>query len=147
MNTEIKEKLEKLAYKKSIPFCYSCYKEAPTGKCKCCGSDDLARLVRSVGMDWGCDWIIEHILQSELTPVNVDETFEESIRSCYPETVQVGWMNLDTVSVMKDQDPTSWRIAQSEWESQEAEDGSIMSFDNGHTYYWTSDLEALLEAE
>lgn len=98
-------------------------------------------------MDWGCDSIIEHILQSELTPVNVNETFEESIRSCYPETVRfVGWI-FDTVSVMKDQDPTSWRIAQSEWESQEAEDGSIMSFDNGHTYYWTSDLEALLEAE
>lgn len=147
MNTEIKEKLQKLAYKKSIPFCYSCYQEALTGRCNSCGSDDLARLLPSVGVDFSCDWIIEHILKSELTAVDTAEAFEDTIRSCYPETVQVGWMNLDTVSVMKDQDPISWRIAQDEWESQEAEDGTIMSFDNGSSYYWTSDIETLLEAE
>jgi len=147
MNTEIKEKLEKLAYKKSIPFCYSCYQDAHTGKCQKCGSDDLMRKISSVGVEFGIEWVLHHILETELTPVDTAEAFEESIRSCYPETVQVGWMTLDAVSVMKDQDPISWNIAQSEWESQEAEDGSILSLDNGSTYYWISDIEELLEAE
>ncbi len=147
MNIEIKEKLEKLAIKKSIPFCYSCYQEARSGKCQSCGSDDLARLVPSVGMDWNLEWIITHILETELTPVNSNEAFEESVRSYYPEAVQVGWMTLDAVEVMKDQDPISWKIARDEWESQEEEDGSIISFDNGSTYYWAHELEAFLEAQ
>lgn len=42
----------------------------------------------------------------------------------YPETTKVGWMNLDTFSIMKDQDPVSWSCAKSEWESQGAVDGT-----------------------
>jgi len=56
-------------------------------------------------------------------------------------------MTLDTVSVMKDQDPVSWSCAQSEWESQEADEGIIISFDNGSTYYRRDDVERLIESE
>ncbi len=31
MITEIKEQLKKIAFAKTIPFCYGCYKEAATG--------------------------------------------------------------------------------------------------------------------
>ena len=143
MKTEIKEKLEQLAIKKSIPFCYSCYRQAPTGRCKTCGSDDLMRERPGVGCEWGTDWIIREILSTELTPVNTEEAFEESVRQCYPETVTVAWMEMDTVSVAKEMDPGSWNVAKAEWESQEADEGNIISFDHGSSYYWTSDLEAL----
>ncbi|HCM41625.1 MAG: hypothetical protein A2070_00950 [Bdellovibrionales bacterium GWC1_52_8] len=143
MKTEIKEKLEQLAIKKSIPFCYSCYRQAPTGRCKTCGSDDLMREMPGVGCEWGTDWIIREILSTELTPVNTEEAFEESVRQCYPETVTVAWMEMDTVSVAKEMDPVSWNVAKAEWESQEADEGNIISFDHGSSYYWTSDLEAL----
>jgi len=53
MNNEIFEQLKELAFKRSIPFCYSCYIEAPTGCCKVCGSDDLMRLVPGVGCEYG----------------------------------------------------------------------------------------------
>lgn len=145
MNTEIQKQLHELALKKSKPFCYHCYKVATTGRCSSCSSDDLMRLLPEVGCEYGTEWIIEHILKEELTPVDLDETFEESVRQCYPETVQVGWMNLDTVHVMKDQDPTSWRIAQSEWEAQETDEDNIVSFDGGSTYYWVTDVEGLLD--
>jgi hypothetical protein len=147
MNSEIKEQLQKLALQRSIPFCYGCYSEAPTGTCKTCGSDDLMRLLQGVGCEYGTDWIIESILESELTPVNMDEEFEEYIRQCYPETTQVGWMNFDTATLMKDQDPISWGCAQSEWESQEVEEGTIISFDNGNTYYRTYEVEGLISSE
>jgi len=146
MNTEIKNQLHKLALKRSLPFCYSCYAKAPSGTCETCGSDDLMRVTEN-GCEFGTDWIIESILATELTPVDLDEEFEEYVRQCYPETVQIGWMNLDTVSVMKDQDPVSWSCAQSEWESQEADEGTIISFDNGSTNYRQDDIEGLLQSE
>ena len=145
MNTEINEQLKTLAFKRSIPFCYGCYHEAPTGTCETCGSDDLMRMLPGNGVEYGTDWVVQAILEEELTPVDLDEEFEEHIRQCYPETTQVGWMTFDTVSIMKDQDPVSWSCAQSEWESQEAEEGVIVSLDNGSTYYRISDIVSLLE--
>ena len=31
LNSETQERLKKLAYKLTVPFCYSCYEEAPSG--------------------------------------------------------------------------------------------------------------------
>ena len=65
---------------------------------------------------------------------------------CFLLTVTIGFLkDYDTVSAMKALDPIAWRCAQSEWESYEAEEGTIISFDNGSTYYRTSDIEDLLE--
>lgn len=147
MNNEIREQLKELALKRSIPFCYGCYQEAPEGQCRSCGSDDLMRLLPGVGCEYGTDWIIRHILESELEPVKLEEAFEESVRQCYPEETKVGWMTFNTVTLMKDQDPVSWRCAVSEWESIEADEGNIISFDNGSTYYRTHELENLLAGE
>jgi hypothetical protein len=147
MNTEIQEQLQKLALKRSLPFCYNDYIECPNGRCPKCGFDDLMRLLPEVGCEYGTAWIIKSILEAELTPVDHDEEFEEFVRQCYPETTKIGWMELDTASVMKDQDPVSWRCAQSEWESQEADDGMIITFDNGSTYYRRDHIEELLRSE
>ena len=143
MKTEIQEKLEQLAYERTNPFCYGCYIKAPTGRCPKCHSDDLMRELQGVGVEYGVDWVIKHILETELTPVNTEAAFEESVRQCYPETVQVGWITLDSVDAMKSHDPISWKIARDEWETNEEECGTIISFDNGSTYYWISDLESL----
>ncbi|GEM_PF-2720287 len=50
---DIEQNLETIAYQKTIPFCYSCYKEAPTGTCKVCCSDDLMRLLPGSGCEFG----------------------------------------------------------------------------------------------
>ncbi len=42
---------------------------------------------------------------------------------------------------MKDQDPISWEIAKNEWLDQEIEDESLVSFDNGSSYYYRNDVE------
>ncbi len=97
MKNEIQQKLEQLAFNRTTPFCYSCYIKAPKGVCPQCHSDDLMRHLEGVGVEYGVDWVIKNILETELTSVDIEEAFEDSIRSCYPETVQVGWMTLDTV--------------------------------------------------
>lgn len=145
MKTEIQNQLHLLALKRSTPFCYSCYKTAPSGCCKTCDSDDLMRLVEGVGCEYGTDWIIKRILETELTPVDLEKTFEQFVRECYPEETTVGWVKFDTVTLLKEQDPVSWQFALSEYESQEAEEGNIISFDNGSNYYPRSEVEGLLE--
>lgn len=145
MQIEIKKQLEELAYKRSIPFCYSDYIECPTGRCTKCGSDDLMRLVPGVGCEWGIDWVVQHILETELVPVDLAEAFEESVRHIYPETTKVGWMEFDTVTLMKENDPVGWRCALTDYESEEASEGTILSFDNGSTYYNSQSIENLIE--
>lgn len=144
MKSEIQEKLTQFAFSKTTPFCYGCYQDAPSGRCPSCDSDDLMRHLHGVGCEYGTDWVIKSILESELTPVDMEAAFEEYIRQCYPEDTKVGWMTFDTVELMKSQDPVSWRVALSDWESQESEEESIVSFDGGSNYYYISDIENLL---
>lgn len=147
MNTEIYQKLTELAFKKSKPFCYHCYEVALTGVCKTCGSDDLMRLVDGVGCEYGTDWVVKHILETELKAVDLEESFEQTVRECFPETTTVGWCEFDTVTLLKEQDPVSWCCALSDYESQEADEGNIVSFDRGTNYYWARDVEELIERE
>ncbi|MBI2519961.1 MAG: hypothetical protein HYV97_06080 [Bdellovibrio sp.] len=142
MQNDFYDKLSQLALKRSIPYCMGCHKEAKDGRCLSCGSDDLGFLLPGCSCGWGLDWIIEEILKECLTPVDLAEAFEQSVRESYPETVQVAWMNLDVCTVCQEIDPVSWNIAKGEWEDQECEAGTIVTFDGG-TYYWAYDLEAL----
>jgi len=140
LDKELKENLEKIAYKKSTKFCYSCYHDAPEGRCKTCGTDDL--MLRSKGgLEYGTEHVILELIEENLTSINLEEEFESMIRECYPETVTVLWMELDSVTVAKESDPTSWRIAVNEYADQEESEGNIVSFDNGSTYYRTSEVE------
>src|SRR5665213_1669927 len=143
MDQEINARLEQLARKRAIPFCYSCYRECPSGLCNHCGSDDLMLSLREVGCEYGTSWIIEHILETECTPANLEEAFEEMVRECYSETTKVAWAEFDTVQLLKDKDPIAWRCALGDYESQEESEGTILSFDGGSTYYWLNDVEQL----
>lgn len=105
------------------------------------------REVAGVGVEYGTEWVIKELLTADLNPVDCEEMFEQSVRDCYPENIQVGWMNLDVVSVMKTMDPTSWRIAMREWIEAEEQEENIVSFDSGSTYYWVSGLEQYIESK
>lgn len=101
------------------------------------------RMVHGVGCEYGTDWIIKHILETDLMPVDLEESFENMIRECYPETTKVGWMEFDTVALMKENDLVSWRCALSEFESQELDEERIVTLD-GSNYYYINDIENLL---
>lgn len=98
------------------------------------------RLLPGVGCEWGTDWVIRHILETELDAVDLEEAFEESVREFYPEETTVGWMTFDTITLMKESDPVGWRCALADHISNEESDGTIISFDNGATYYRTEDV-------
>lgn len=142
---ELQKRLEAIAWKKSKPFCYGCYKEAPAGRCRSCGSDDLARLLDSVGVEWGIDWVLKHLVEVNIEAADTDAAFEESVSQCFPEEVKIGWITYDTVSAIKELDPVSWRLAKSEWIDQEVDEENLVTFDNGTTYFWKHDLEQYVD--
>ena len=73
--------------------------------------------------------------------IDTEEVFSEMLRDCYPESTQVGFLNLDTVSVMKDQDPIAFNIAEGEYIDSLLQDEQLITFDNGSNYYWMHDIE------
>jgi len=147
MLTKLNKRLESLAYKVTKPFCYHCYAVAPNGTCTSCGSDDLQRLLPGIGNDWHVDFVIEHLLEEHLSPINVDEEFEECIASCYSETTVVGFLTIDTVTAMKELDPIAWGLARDEHIDGLESDGEIVSFDNGRSYYRVTDIEQFLDEQ
>lgn len=145
LNPEIQQALSRFAYKRSIAFCYSCYKEAPSGRCLYCYSDDLIRLLPGVECEYGIDWVIKELIQERLSQVDIEAEFEEEIRQIYPETTQVGWLTLETVETIKTVDQISWHLAQSEWVDNALEEEIITAFDSGEKYYRSSEIEHLLQ--
>ena len=143
MKTEIQEKLEAIALKRTVPFCPSDYIECPTGRCPKYFSDVLMKLHPGHGLDWGLESAIREIVDGELMPINSDEIFEELIREVYEESTTIGFITYDTASAIKELDPIAWDYAKSEHIDSLESDELLMSFDGGCTYYWISDLESL----
>ena len=147
LNLELQECLKKIAFAKTIPYCYGCGIEARANRCPTCFSDDLMRLLPETGCDWGIDWVIRDLVRENLVPFSTETAFEESIRQCYPETVRVGWLELDTVDTIKQADAVSWQLALSGWFDAEESEGNITSFDGGSSYYLVSDIEEWLDLQ
>ena len=146
MTNAFSAELLRVAEYHSKPFCYSCYEAAPSGRCEQCGSDDLMRLVPGVGVEYGLDWVAEHLVSERLTTVDLDAAFEESVSEIYPEAVKIGWIEYDVASAIKTLDPVSWDLAKAEWIDNEVSDDAFMTFDNGSTYYRVADVEQMIES-
>ena len=96
--------LEDAAYKITDNFCYSCYHVVEGDHCPTCGSDDFMRHLTGVGVEYGTEWVIDHIIETKLEPVDGEEMFEELLDECYPE-IQIGCCTFSPSQVMKELDP------------------------------------------
>lgn len=139
------KRLESIAYKVTMPFCYHCYTVVLTGKCAKCCSDDLMSYLPGIGVEYGVDWVILHIIHEHVAVMDMDEAFEEYMAEVYPGTTEVGYLSVDTVTAMKDLDPISWGLAKREWADELVEECEVVSFDNGLTYYRVSDIVDYLD--
>lgn len=145
--TELENKLRTLAKNVSKPFCYSCYEivDTKSGHCKHCGSDDSARIVAGVGVDFGLTWVVDHILKAELESANLESSFEDMMAEVYPESTTVGFCSFNTVDLLKNNDPIAWKIALDEHIDSLEQDESVFTHDNGSTYYWANDVKNLIK--
>ena len=135
-------RLESVAYKVTDNFCYSCYKVVEGDSCPNCFSDDFMRHLDGVGVEYGTEWVIEHLILTHCQPVDGEEMFEEMLDECYDE-VSIGNCSFCPSRVLKECDPTAFRIGASEHLDSLTEDMSLYEL-NGE-YYQVSDIEDMLD--
>ena len=140
---EIQEKLTEIAIERTTPFCYSCYQDCPDGYCDTCGSDDLMRHLKGVGVEYGTDWVIKSILEEELTEFDLEESFEQMMDELYGEEIQIGFIKTSTSCAIKELDPIAWDIAKFEHLDSLIDDENVIEI--AGAYYYKYELESLLE--
>ena len=98
------------------------------------------------GVEFGTDWLLCEVLREYLTQADTNVSLELSVAESYPETVNIDWINYDTVTAIKVLDPVSWEMAHSEWIDSEDSDGNLVTFDNCSNHYWVFDIERFIAA-
>ncbi len=103
--------------------------------------DDFICVI-GVGLEFGLDWIFEHLISENCAPVDPDFA-EDSLRDCYGEAVKVGWIEVDPIDAIKKLDPISYRIAIDEYIDGFRADGEIVEV--GGEDYWKDDILRFIE--
>ena len=135
-------RLQNAAYKITDNFCYSCYRVVEGEYCPDCCTDDFMRHLAGVGVEYGTEWVIEHLFQTRLTPVDGEELYKRSLDKHYPE-VKIGEVTYSTSQVIKKMDPLYFQMGANENLQRLAGVGVLYEY-NGK-YYQMSDLEEMLE--
>ena len=139
INTDLQEKLQALAFDVTDNFCYSCYKVVEGDRCPGCGSDDFMRHLDGVGVEYGTDWVIEHLIKEHCSPVDAEEQFEELLsETC--ETVKIGSLEYDPGYVLRNIDPVAFRCGVSDML---VDDEQFIEVDG--QYYQVYDVENMIE--
>ena len=139
INDDLKERLNALAFDITDNFCYSCYKVVKGEKCPSCGTDDFMRHLQGVGVDYGTDWIIEHLIKEHCGPIDAEEQFEEQINETC-ETVKIGILEYDPGYVVRNIDPVAFRCGVSDMLS---DDDQYVEVDG--QYYSIFDIESMID--
>ena len=113
-HSELYEQVERVADHRTVPFCYSCYIDAPSGRCVRCGNDDLMRHLSGVGVEYCYDWVIEHLLRQEVEEIDEEqqeELYMQMLDDSYGDEVKVGFLTVNTGRAVKDLDPIAFQQA------------------------------------
>ena len=134
-------RLEEAAYKKTDNFCYGCYKVVDGEFCPSCHSDDFMRHLEGVGVEYGTEWVIEALIKEHCEPIDEEKLFEETLDELYPEA-EIGCCTLYPSDIMKELDPTCFRIGTQENIDSLIEDCQMYESDG--EYYQVFDIEEML---
>ena len=136
---DLKDKLTALAFDVTDNFCYGCYKVVTADHCPGCYSDDFMRHLDGVGVEYGTDWVIEHLIKEHCSPVDAEEQFEELLsETC--DTVKIGSLEYDPGYVLRNIDPVAFRCGVSDML---ADDEQFIEIDGD--YYRVCDIENMIE--
>ena len=78
-------------------------------RCPKCGSDDLMREVEGVGVEWGYDWVIDHLVVTEGEQVDIEELYRDLLDEIY-EPIKFGELEYCPSQVLEAVDPTAFRM-------------------------------------
>lgn len=133
----VKEALRQRAEEVSRPFCYSDYVVVEADKegdfvCPKCGSDDLMREVEGVGVEWGYDWVMEHLVKEEGEAVDIAELYRDLLDEIY-DPVKFGDLEYSPATVLESVDPVAFQMGCNEYADSEIQDGRLIEL-NGCYY-------------
>ena len=134
----LQDRLEELAYEETDNFCYGCYKVVEGEFCPTCHSDDFMRHLKGVGVEYGTDWVIEHLIKDSCEPIDAEALFEELLEELYP-AYEIGYSTFTAADILKELDPTAFRIGAQEHIGSLIEDGEIYECDG--EYYQVFEIE------
>ena len=100
------------------------------------------RHLEGVGVEYGTEWIIDHLIETKLQPVDGEEMFEELLDECYPE-ISIGCCTFSPSQVMKELDPVAFNIGTQENLDGLAEDGQL--YEHSGDYYRLEDIEDMID--
>ena len=138
-DTDLQEKLTALAFAVTDNFCYGCYQVVKGEKCPQCFSDDFMRHLEGVGVEYGTDWVVEHLIKEHCTPVDAETEFEELLNECY-QPVKIGCCEWEPGYVMKELEPVAFRCGVSDML---ADDEQFVEV--GDEHYRVCDIENMVE--
>jgi len=138
-DNDLKEKLTALAFDNTENFCYGCYKVVKADHCPDCGSDDFMRHLEGVGVEYGTDWVIEHLIKEHCSPVDAEEQFEELLNETC-ETLKIGTLEYDPGYVLRNIDPVAFRCGVSDMLSDDDQFVEVSG-----EYYRIYDVESMIE--
>lgn len=78
-------------------------------------------------VEYGYEWITEHIVETEGELVDVDEPYRDLLDECYSE-VKLGDLTYSPSLVLELVDPTAFRIGAGEYADSIVEDGRLIEF-------------------
>ncbi len=136
---DFQERLKELAFAVSDNFCYGCYQVVKGDSCPSCYSDDFMRHLDGVGVEYGTDWVIEHLIKEHCGPIDEEEAYEELLNECY-EPVKVGYCQWEAGYVMRQLDPVAFRCGIADYF---ADTGQFAEIDS--QYYNISDIENMID--
>ena len=139
IDTDLKDKLQALAFDVTDNFCYGCYKVVKGDFCPGCGSDDFMRHLDGVGVEYGTDWVIEHLIKEHCEAIDAEEQFEELLNET-GETLKIGTLEYDPGYVLRNIDPVAFRCGVSDML---ADDEQFVEVDG--EYYRVCDVENMIE--
>jgi hypothetical protein len=99
------------------------------------------RHVEGVGVEYGTEWVIDHIIQDRCESIDDEALFDEMLDECYPE-IELGCCSWSPSHVMSELDPIAYRIGVSEQVSSLVEDCQLYESDGD--YYQVFDIEEML---
>jgi len=137
-DNDLQEKLTTLAFDVTDNFCYGCYRVVKADHCPGCHSDDFMRHLDGVGVEYGTDWVIEHLIKQHCTPIDAEEQFEELLNETC-KTVKIGTLEYDPGHVLKNIDPVAFRCGVSDML---ADDEQYIEAEG--EYYRVSDVESMI---
>jgi hypothetical protein len=138
-DNELREKLTALAFDVTDNFCYGCYKVVEGDRCPDCSSDDFMRHLEGVGVEYGTDWVIEHLIKEHCSPVDAEEEFEELLNETC-ETLKIGTLEYEPGYVLRNIAPVAFRCGVSDYL---ADEDQFTEVDGD--YYRIYDIDSMVE--